>query len=224
MCIGVYRRPPPLEPTQPAPPVTTVAKSELGLGAERDDICFRGQPPLSSEGAWPNLRFSISATCDLISWTHRHIHPSYYNHHDMHATLHLLAAAGSCCHCESSMPSRSYPSCAITKPTPKMRRRRGHMTVVLFCTSIVSLGQEECKGRSNQAEEITGNIAIKNHRPGELVSLVYVDPCVASWGDGRSKMRLSRLWNTLIPRTHFEHAWKGSLDWQHGLMSAIISR
>lgn len=74
------------------------------------------------------------------------------------------------------------------------------MTVVLFCTSLVSLGREECKGRSNQAEDITGNIAINNHRLGELASLGYVDPCVTSWGDGRSKMRLSRLWNPLIPR------------------------
>jgi hypothetical protein len=56
-------------------------------------------------------------------------------------------------------------------------------------------------GRSNQAEDITGNIAIKNHKPGELVSLVYIDPCVTSRGDGWSKMRLSRLWDTLIPRT-----------------------
>ena len=72
-----------------------------------------------------------------------------------------------------------------------MRRRRGHMTVVLFCTFLVFLGREGCKERSNQAEDITGNIAIKNHRLGELVSLVYVDPCEASRGDGRSKMRLS---------------------------------
>lgn len=56
-------------------------------------------------------------------------------------------------------------------------------------------------GRSNQAEDITGNIAIKNHRLGELASSVYIDPYVTLRGDGWSKMRLSRLWNTLIPRT-----------------------
>lgn len=128
------------------------------------------------------------------------LHPSIQHHHNHHVALHL-AAVGSYYHCESSRSPRLYWSPAVPKPVPKMRRRRGHMTVVLFCTSLVFLGREGCKGRSNQAEEITGNIAIKNHRPGELVSLVYVDPCVASWGDGRSKMRLSRLWNTLIPRT-----------------------
>ena len=133
--------------------------------------------------------------------THPSIHHyNHINHHNMHVALHLLAAAGFYCYCESSRSPRFDSSFAFPKPKPKMRRRRGHMTVVLFCTFLVFLGREGCKGRSNQAEDITGNIAIKNHRIGELVSLVYVDPCEASRGDGRLMMRLFRLWNTLIPR------------------------